>query len=169
MRKLGLAWNCLGPAGAAALARGCWPALAELDLSGNNLGAEGAAAVTGAHMPKLQSLGLESNYLGPIGAANLKLAWPGLQTLYINELGAEGAAALAEVRLPMLNKLYCDFNNFGVLGATALTAAAWDRLQELDLRLIDIGDEGAAALTARWPGLKLPPQHAAAGLPWILL
>ena len=69
-------------------------------------------------------------------------------------IGAAGAAALAAAAWPRLQKLELSSNNLCGEAAAALAAAAWPRLQQLNISGNPVGPMGAASLTeGKWPSL----------------
>jgi hypothetical protein len=124
LRELDVTRTELGVDGFDNLLAGAWPGLVRIDVNDNQLGDAGAAALARSEMfnRRLEGVDLAANGVGPVGVAALATARPELLTelvLFANGEIGDGIAALAE--------------------------APW-RLTRLELRLIGIGDAGAAAL-----------------------
>jgi len=138
-------------------------ALAAIDLSWNHVGPGGAGEL--AALEGLERLRLYHNDVGPDGAAAIARSARPLQSLNLcgNHLGDAGVAALRAPRLAALRELALGWNDISDAGAralaaghaaaasgaaTAAAAAAWPRLESLNIRANQLGADGAAALLA---------------------
>jgi len=134
-------------------------ALQQLSAGWNHLGDEGAQALAPAlalAAPSLASVDLRANYLSPAGMAQLGLGLrhcSGLRELRLsgNKLGAEGSAHVAALlpALPALTELELRLTEAGDAGAAALGAALQQHcgaLTVLNLSGNQIGTCGAQAL-----------------------
>jgi len=112
------------------------------------------------HLPRtLRELLLSNNEIGPKGMAALARALPeGLEVLCLrsNPLGDKGALTLAGhlPGLPSLKHLFFNFTEIHEKGAAALCSVLPERLEELELVEVVLGEAGTRALVARLPGLR---------------
>jgi Ran GTPase-activating protein (RanGAP) involved in mRNA processing and transport len=167
LRSLSLDGNDVRCDGAWALAQGRWRCLEDLSLTENCVGHAGAAALAAAAcLPcALRYLALTDNFLGDSGVEALMCAtWPLLDSLHVggNDMAAGGARALAAAwtaaRLPALRALSCGFNPLGDAGARALARAPCALLTRLDMTGTEVGPAGAAAMAesaAGWAALRV--------------
>ena len=123
LRKVKLAQCHLGHTGVAALARGVFPQLAELDLQYCQLSHEAIATLARTAWP-LTHLNLWANHIGDAGAKHLADAgWS--RTMRVLTLG------------------YCGLGDAGI---AALAAGSWPVLERIEFRGDSIGEAGARAL-----------------------
>jgi len=155
LRRLSLGYNCLGVAGALALANVCgaWSASLEyLGLEMNGLGDQGceevARALERGSLPQLRHLELGWNELSASSA-------PTLASLLTCPGEGEAPAAAAEEQqppAPRLEKLGLAGNNLGSGGAMALALAALsapERRLDLDLSMNHV-ESGPLHVLTEW-------------------
>ncbi len=141
------------------------PQLEELDLGGNNLGREGCAALGNAlkvcRNPQLQNLYLCNNFIGDSGLASLvtglrnchnltKLSLTGNELITVDGYRSLSTLFQSDHCGLNLTHLYLESMDIGDDGARAISAglANLHLLEELHLSQNSIGNEGAGALAA---------------------
>ncbi|MGE0041936.1 MAG: protein kinase [Vicinamibacterales bacterium] len=161
LRHLDASHNGIGAGGAAALALSHnLGALAALSLARNPIGLEGAGLLLASNrFAALECLDLSSTGLGASGAMSLA-SWPfarRLKRLAVsdNDLGDAGLAALlGGPFLSGLRSLAAAQNRITAAGVS-LVGGAPPELDTLDLSANPLGAEGATALAAVLPRLRL--------------
>ncbi|MBX2802420.1 MAG: hypothetical protein KTR31_32370 [Myxococcales bacterium] len=151
LETLDLSMTSVGTGGMAALASArTLPRLARLDLSyAMMVEQEGVRALADLALPVLRELSLGGTGAGDVGTTALASAdWP-LRVLRLDSCGITcgGAGSLAQAPFTTtLEHLTLRGNQIGDVGASALGAAPFDHLVQLDVRDNTMQDDGFLAL-----------------------
>ena len=170
LKRLDLFHTWLDAGGFAALARGEWPALQELDLYGNDFSgaAAGPALAALSRHARLRRLNVADCRLSAAGfKALVEATWPALTRLNAGRFATTGAAAKVEfdgphalgvaafAGFPALEELNLKWVKIGEAGAALLASQRWPRLRKLELCKTQLGAAGLAALArGAWPALE---------------
>ncbi len=152
LRKLEFAKGHLNPAGLAKVKQ--LSQIEELDLSSAEItAADLTALLRSKHLTNLKTLNVASNAIGDAGAAALA-SWPGLarlESLDVSscDLQTEGVRVLAtSPRIANLTRLRAGRNQGGEAHSLLLTTPYLKRLQELELRGIELDRRAALCLNS---------------------
>ena len=158
LKCLNINGNNFGDKGASHLAKALGhTSLQEIDISNCGIGEEGMVALSSALSTNttLECLLVHGNSFGDKGVSHLAVALghTSLQEIDISDcgIGEEGMVALSSALKTntTLKRLKAYGNNFGDKGATHLAKAlSHTSLQEIDISLCGIGEEGMVALSS---------------------
>ncbi len=148
VQKLDIEDDTIGPEGVQALARSGWP-LRSLSLCTNRIDDEATRAFAEAKWPHLTELTLDDNDVTPTGLEALltSTTMPALAGLSLrtNLLGPTSFAHVGAAARH-LRKLQLTHNRLSDKGLSAICAAPWEQLEELELDHNGIHAEGFVQL-----------------------